>query len=364
MFFSGKRILSPTFSYAAGLLLLCFTPGIISCSSKDEVVQNDSITTFSRFPIEQRLVYTDSFSVQQLKPDGLLLYNDSVLFIRNTVNTSAYCFSLFHTVSRRFIGVQLETGRKYGQSLSFLSYGLNGNNLWVHDVIKDKIIISDIDSALQKKPGGFHEEPLDAFYYSLQLGTGSRIVATGDYDSPFRIFVLNFSAPGQKDQFIPYTTDSLKPVSRIEKTAYESFLFLKPSGDKCVLACRYADQVEVIDLSAKRSSVTRGPEVYQPAMIVRETNDGKQSSTRGADTRYAFVKGKVTDRYIYLLYSGNNHETEHLYYGKYIYVYDWYGKPVKRLELDQDVLDIAVSRNDSLIYIYEPATRHVKTAKL
>ncbi len=341
------------------LCIIIFT----ACSSKEVTVNNEKAVTFNRFPEEQRLAAVDLVSLPQVKADGLLLYNDSVLLIRNAVNSSPHHFSLLDLGSRKITAGHLEAGRKPGQSMSFLSYGLFSHYLWVYDIVKDKIIISSIDSTRQNNTNINHELAMPAFYYAVQVAN-DKIVATGRYDSPYKIFILGLPGLNTEKQFLPYSPDTLTPYPQTKKTAYESFLFLKPKGDKCVLACRYADQVEITDLATQRSKIIKGPEIYEPDVVIMKNNDGKELSTRGPDTRYAFVKGKVTDKFIYLLYSGNNHQTEHLYYGKYIYVYDWQGNPVKKLELENEILDMAVTRNDSLLYIYEPATKSVKTAKL
>ena len=92
--------------------------------------------------------------------------------------------------------------------------------------------------------------------------------------------------------------------------------------------------------------------------------DDANISARGNDTRYAFVRGKTTNEYIYLLYSGNNHEGINRSYGRYIYKYDWDGNPIERLELPEYSRDFAVTSDDRIIYTYDPKDKMIKKGKL
>jgi hypothetical protein len=88
--------------------------------------------------------------------------------------------------------------------------------------------------------------------------------------------------------------------------------------------------------------------------------DGKEVAARDNNTRFAFLRGKVTNRYIYLLYSGYNSESEHLHYGQQLFVYDWQGKPVEKIALQDDVLDFAVTADDKVLYTYHPRSKYIK----
>lgn len=336
---------------------------LLSCGS----IAKDPGGDFGRFPVEKKLDETKYFKINGVAPDGLILYADSFLFIRNTANTAntttKHHFALFSLNNKSFRHFCLPTGRKPGHSMSFLSYGVSNGYLWVHDVIKEKIVLSDLDSIIPGRQTGAKEIAVSKFYYFLQLLNDSTVIAGGDYDAPYKVFRVNLAASKIEKRMAPYSPDTAD-YPRIKKMAYESFLFLKPTGDKCALACRYADQVEIVDLTTQQSKIIKGPEGYEPNVIVMKGNDGKDLAARGPDTRYAFVQGKVTNKYIYLLYSGNNHQSDHLWFGKYIYVYDWNGNPVQRLELKDYVSDFVVTQDDSRIYTYDPATKYIMTANL
>jgi len=336
----------------------------IGCHSQGQTDNKGNEQRFTKFPTEQKLTSTDYFKVELIKPEGLSLYADSVFLIKNAVNSLGHHFSLYSIKNRVFLSNQLESGGKAGQSLGFISYGSFGQYLWVHDLVKRTLILLNMDSVLRSKRPAIIEQPIPAFYYSVQMSSVLKVIVSGDYEAQHKISILGLPANIVEKRLIPYSTDSLAIYPRTKKMAYESFLFLKPSGDKCVLAARYADQIEVLDLNTQKSQIVKGPKGYEPEMVIMKSNDGKEVSTRGPDTKYAFVRGKMTDKFIYLLYSGNHDDTEYLYYGKTIYVYDWDGRPVKKLELNDYIMDFAVTSNDSLLYSYDPVTKFIKVSKL
>lgn len=344
------------------LCIYCFS----SCFSQKGPEKNTK-RDFSEFPVERKLNEVERLKVDQSHISYISLYNDSILTLVNSSSGSPYHFYPYHLKKGTFLHPELEYGRLPGQALSFLSFGIENGGMWVYDINKSKIIFSDFDriqsadSSIIKDP-----KPIAGFYYSVQLLNDSSVIASGDYDSPldYKIAILNLNNSKIERQMIRYSPDTSNPYNRQRKMAYESFLFLKPSRNKCVLASRYADRIEIIDIDAEKSKVVVGPEGFEPNMIVMTGGDGKKLSSRGPDTRYAFVRGKTTEKFIYLLYSGEKDDAKHAFYGKYIYVYDWNGRPVQRLELSNPVLDFAITSDDSLLYTYNPVSKNINSASI
>lgn len=341
------------------LICLVIAPFII-CSALTRRLKGGPVV-FTRFPVERQLEETEFYKVSNLTPDGLQLYDDSLLFIRNKDNNSRHHFALFNLNNKTFGTPHFPLGNGYGQSMGFISYGMSYGNLWAYDIMKDKVILSGLP---QGKATTVKEFSMPTFYYSIQLLNDSTIVASGDYDASNKVALVDLRSGKATAQMAPYAPDAMKQPSRGWKSGYESFLFLQPSKQKCVLACRYADQVEIVDLPSRQSTIIKGPENYEPQVSEMTMNDGSEVSARNFSTRFAFVKGKTTDRFIYLLYSGNNHESSHLDYGKCIYVYDWNGRPIQKLNLNNYIQDFAVTKNDSLLYTYNPNSKFIKVANL
>lgn len=340
------------------ILILIFS----ACASK--VSTNEKAIVFNKFPTETKLNETNYFEAENMMVNGLLLYQDSLLMLRNAANNSKWHFSVLNLNTKLFLPSVLESGRKQDQAMAFLSYGVSDQNLWVFDIIKNQILITDLDSIAHGKSKFKQNLDMPVFYYSVQLANNHELIGSGDYDDDYRLTKTNLLTGEKLKQLGSYNTDSTNHFTRGQKTAYESFLFLEPSQNKAVLAGRYSDRIQIFDLNNGSDKVIKGPENYEPEVLVLTGGDGKEISTRGQNTRYAFVSGKTTDKYIYLLYSGNNHESQHLHYGKYIYVYDWKGNPVEKITLSDYALDFVVTHDDSKIYTYNPKSKHIKSANL
>ncbi|MET0638362.1 MAG: BF3164 family lipoprotein [Chitinophagaceae bacterium] len=289
-------------------------------------------------------------------PDGLLLFEDSILLIRNRAGGDSH-FNIWSIRQKKNLGPLLLPGREKNQSLGFMSYGIYKNKLWVNDIMKNDILHLNIDDVRQEKESSAY--PVPTTYYWMQMQNDSIVAMSGDYDSNYKVSLFNIYSGKVINQLIPYSSGNGTTIPREQKSAYESSLFMKPSGEKCVQACRYADQIEIMDLNYQLSKIVKGPEGFEPDVMVVTDITGKEVSTRNDDTRFAFVRGKTTNEYIYLLYSGHNHMSEHRDLGSYLYIYDWEGKPVKKLKFTSDVTDFAVTNDNKTIYAYHPDSRFI-----
>lgn len=333
------------------ILSLLFT----GCKSENMIEDSES---FNSFPTTQKLNLKVLQKLNDISVDGLMCYNDSTLLIRNTANSSKYHFTTFNIDDKTITSHLIEAGSQSNQSMAFLSYGVLEDEVWVYYIIKNEFISTQLDTAnsfnnlLKKAP--------ETFYYNIQPLNEKTFLATGDYDSDYWISIVKKENNEVIKTIAPYPED----ISRAQKNSYESFLFLNPSRDKAVLAGRFTDRVQIINLQNSQSIVLKGPENYDPEFDIMVRGDGKKISVRNDKTKYAFVKGSTTNNFIYLLYSGNIHDGPNLHYGKEVYVYNWKGEPIKKIILPHYVLDISITDDDSVLYSYNPSNKSLEFSKL
>ncbi|MDB9755414.1 hypothetical protein OAB20_03895 [Winogradskyella sp.] len=101
----------------------------------------------------------------------------------------------------------------------------------------------------------FFGNAISTFYYAIQPLNDDTFLATGDYDSDYRASIIDLKTNNPIKKIDPYPKD----MSRGYKMAYESFLYLNPKKDKAVLAGRFTDRVQIIDLNTEKSIVLSGP---------------------------------------------------------------------------------------------------------
>lgn len=311
------------------------------------------VISFSKFPEETGLQLHTVFRMKEPVARRMFLA-DSSLYIWEEGNMSGYAFYRYSLSGQKLSGGLIATGQGYGEVVGAMSAGVfEKNNIWVHDIVLNKLVTA----ALLKNKAGkdsivLKEYQLPRFFYSTQLAAGNRLLGAGSQNSPYKIEEIDLTSGKDVRQYGAFGKEPAGVPFGSWKHAQEGFLFLRPQGGKIVLASRFSDRIEIFDLVAKTSKLIKGPENFDFAFEPVEVA-GMEMSMRTDKTRFAFTNGAVTDRFIYLLYSGRQHETEMPNDNEIIYVYSWDGKPVKKLKLDRPVMSFTVSDDDTIIYAYD-----------
>ncbi|MEX6690957.1 BF3164 family lipoprotein [Danxiaibacter flavus] len=320
------------------------------------------------FPDQQNITESLFIDCATNAPDYLDMYNDSVLMLVNSMPTgkSKYHFSLYDAAHGKLLSQRIEFGRKYGQAMGFLSSGvLSDGNIWAYDINKKTVVFNKFKNILDTSSVILEKNLTSGFYRSLKLLDDSTAIGSGNFNSDNKIDFLNLSADGKPEcGIVPYGHDANTPASNYDKSAMENFLFIKPSHDRCVLAYRYTDKIEIVNLKTGESRMVYGPDGFDPQMNKMTGPDGKEIAICGNNTIVAFLTGMTTENYIYLLFSGRKFFTENFTYGNSIYVYSWDGNPVKKINLSEDIQAFAVSSDDASIYTYDAVKKQIRIGKL
>lgn len=300
-------------------------------------IKRDS-ENFDEFPVKLEAKFDKVFSAPN-NIVGLNIYEDSLLLIRNH-KTYHHHFSLYNIGSKKKQGDVLGSGRAKNQSMGFISNGLQNHLLWVNDIIKEKVISMDL-----RDTSAIRQLPLQQFFYSVQVPDSDLILASGDYNSQFKLFKIDIKNGQLIDSLFQYPSN----LKKADKMDYESFLFSDPSANHAALASRYSDQIEFFDINKRKSKVISGPENFVPE-LGRVKQGGFPISSRIAKTRYGFLGGKGKSKLVYLLFSGNNHNSKHEFYGNRIFVFNWQGNPIADIHLDRYIIDFDISADGKTLY--------------
>jgi TolB-like 6-blade propeller-like len=138
---------------------------------------------------------------------------------------------------------------------------------------------------------------------------------------------------------------SLSPASSSHPQVSQARMALHPDGRLAVLANRYLDSLELIDLDRATTTTVQGP-VPLP----------RGGSGLPGLNDVAYVDVTVTATSIFALFSGRAVATfgRQASYGDCIHVFGWDGTFEQAIRLDGDVIAIAVAEDGSAIY----ALRH------
>ncbi len=135
----------------------------------------------------------------------------------------------------------------------------------------------------------------------------------------------------------PIATEDLSPPRRLE--ALQGTLRATPEGDRVVRTHRFASRLEIIDPRTFATTVAWGPERFEP----RHGND---------ETRFGYLDAAPFSDGFYALYSGRTREDypDRANYGAVIHEFGWDGSLRAEHRLDADVIAIAWSEEDGLLY--------------
>lgn len=336
-----------------------------NCDNKKQSTNKDTIV-FQKFPKVSELTFKEFLKFDPGSTRKLYLTDSSLIVCQVHLGPVEYFFHQYSLKNKTLSGRYIAGGRGPGQALNAFSSGLyKKNTIWLHDISLNKVLTAK----LKKKSDGndtviINEYKLPQFYYAVELMDSLKLLAGGAMHNPYKIQVLNLPSGKEIDQFGSITNVPTGIPFYAWKGAYESFLFLKPSEDKAIEVCRFTDQIEIFDLHTKKSKVVKGPENYEPDFGVMKANDGTDVMYQNNKTRFAFLNGMVTNRYIYLLYSGNNTKSKYKDEGEYIYVYDWKGNPVTKFSLDRHIYGFTVSADDTVMYAFDRKTGYIITTKI
>ena len=137
--------------------------------------------------------------------------------------------------------------------------------------------------------------------------------------------------------------------------ACSCYIDVNPKTKDIVLSYRYTDVVEFYNSAGQLKYALQGPDNMDIVFKPTATDMGKTKNTKKT-----FVNTYVTDKNVYLLYSGCNRTDENWVYGSQIFVYSWDGVPQKCYLLDCPIYTIytfvVVDESRHLMYSYSMRT--------
>ncbi|MGV8139560.1 MAG: BF3164 family lipoprotein [Mangrovibacterium sp.] len=320
-----------------------------SCSPK-EPLRNRTIS-FSTFEKEDTILFRDIYEFKE-GVAGMMRLVDSTLIIFNVSDGADHFLYNYSLEKGRLFGSYLKKGRGPGEAIGIGGIGINGNSLWIQDVSLKKIMTIDKNKAVDDRVFRvFNEYKVKEYPGKADFKDSLHYFSTGSEDSDFRIQEFDLTLDRKINGYAKY--DNIPDDISFDsfKSAHQTFIFSKPAGDKVVLPYRFMDALGIFDIQTGQGLIVHGPEGYEVKFKPLE-----KGMVRTDETRFAFVNGAVTNRYIYVSYSGMPCNTDQSSHGRSIYVYDWNGNPQRKLILNRLIEGFVVSDDDRVLYAYDVNT--------
>lgn len=335
------------------IIFLCFKLLLLhsACQKRRDNIEADII--FDNFQNNQKVVFKEFIDVPQPLDAESIFIADSSLFCVNRQNlVKDYLFYEYSLNSGKFIGKYIKWGSKENRTIAPMSFGSYSNNrIWAHDLALKKVLVAHLDKKELDDSLFIEEFNVDHFAFSTKMFDKDKLLSTGIFHVPQYITITDLTSGELVRALGKFKAPNSKLPLNNWKAAFEGLLFLKPSEEKAVIASRYTDIIRIFDMKSEEYTTISGPDHYMPKFVPGRNKDmNDYSIVVSPKTKLAFIDGAVTDNYIYLIYSGKEHDKKEYYLGREIFVFDWEGNQVRRLILDRGIYDIAVTNDDKTIY--------------
>lgn len=340
------------------LLILFVALQLTSCDDR-LVIVNNSNKTYTNFTIEKqlelkKLVKYKFGDVRQI------IVIDSTLILKNH-GGQGYNLYNYSLRTLKFSKPYIQRGKDVKQILGLTNIGVYNNSLYLNDFTAKKMMVLNKNNAIRDSSNLEIKEFSfkSTRYYRSLLVDDLQCVCTGSEKSKYKIQIIDLPSGKIIEEFGMLKKRPKKIPLHIIAKASATQTFLRPKRDKIVLAYIHTDVIEIFDINTKKSISLKGPEIFD---IEFKNYQNRWFETE--KTKVAFIGGSVTNKYIYLLYSGKYFSDETAFKGKFIFVYDWELKPIKRIKLNLEVSHISISNDDKTIYSYDKNRKNIIYAEL
>ena len=317
-------------------LATCLLALLFSCSTKKE---QEEVVIQS---LKHEVLMGDEYLIGKI--NDMALMNDSIPVVINVRSDNAFQVLDY---SRKKV---LEVGNVgQGPDDFLLSFGLSSgmeNTFSANDVNRRRFSTVHLNPEDDSWRVEHHLKFDSLMHIYVQPIANNRYVATGIYDDCHLMLLDEKGKPLKGFGEWPYQDEQEKKVpGKIRASVYQGKLEVSPSGDKLVFAVASGDMLYFYRIL---------PNGELELISKHENTYAHYEHTTGAHygtAPFSNIDACATDDYVYTLYAGRSLKEHGMkcFQGNLIRVYDWKGTLVKKLQLDVDVEQIVVSKDDRKI---------------
>lgn len=327
---------------------------ILTLAACKSVHNNSNVIDFSTFtPLSGTEIMTDA---ETLYPQGILAVKDG-LILQDTDNTYllAYYQSTSTTVPQYFAGKG--QGPYEFINIRQIYYNPLDENLFLYDSQRNTANMFRID-------GDSIITDADTRIYCITLGNirggevmplGNEVVAGCVTDG--KMFAIIDSLGNLKKSFGVYPGDNTgidNPI--LFQMTNQSKIIVNPQGTRMMTAGLYSDWMAFYDMTSADPKLIK--EYFSHDVIARATEDnpGGYSFRPDDNDIYAYYSLAATPDYVYALYDGTTfgEHRNKVKRPRSVLKFDWDGNLVAGYSIDDRLLVIAVSDDDSTLYALVP----------
>lgn len=339
------------------LIALIFCAG---CTNEIKIRVNDSAVQFNSFPSTDSLTFTAISDELLEEPKAMILYQDK-LIIGTFCKGRDKHVAIFSLSENRVLKEMIGYGQGPEEMLA-CNIGFYEDKIWLYDMTKKRIGIVPVDSFLMYDRPIVSQQKLEHNYYTVAMFSDSIMLGTNDLTNSSKISRINLNT-GSISRCGDYAhlPNNIPLSASID--AANSYISVNPVTKDILLSYRYTDMIEIYSPDGKLKHALHGPANFDIDFQAKTgENHGFMAKTR--NTRKAYVNTYVTEKNIYLLFSGCKRSEKNWSYGTELHVFSWDGRPLKRYLLEDPLLSFAIDESSQIIYAFSSITEELIKAKL
>jgi len=230
----------------------------------------------------------------------------------------------------------------------------SGTEFWAYDIAKARLTHIDLaDEETLARPWEAELLTLEtpARVTGIEWAADNSVIAAGFFDAGrLGLFASDGKMLGAVGD-LPAHAEQETPATVLQH-AYMGTLKAHPDRSQLVIALRHASWIEIRDADGALITRTDLPiESFGPKFDVADTEKGPMM--RSDETlRFGYIDVAVTSEHIYGLYSGRTRAGNRgsANFGDQIHVFDWSGTLADVIEVQRDLIAIAVDADAGTLY--------------
>lgn len=325
-----------------------FSFGFIACQNHSSTFKDAKTFDLNSFSVTKELKgVSHTFNDEIMKPIRLQVY-DSLLITINVGENKLLTVYNLNTYTK--IGSRINLGD--GPLEMFQPNFIKGDdkNISLYDMGKSTIFKYDIsDFVHNADPVPVKQIKLSQNIFNDVAfdGEGNIIAPVYRDQSLFSIFNQNGEKVGN---FGAYPESGLQ-MTDAEKREMFQFTYASNSNGKMALCYSWNDLIDIYNEEKQLACRIHGP--IQFTSSFKEFRDGEVSSAHPEQgkQRDAYYNPVAADDVFFVLFNGNFVDDEnYTNRSNQIFVFDWNGKPLERLILDNGIISFTVNSQKRKIY--------------
>jgi len=312
---------------------------------------------FSSFPEEIKLVGQPIEVGKELFVARKLWNKDTLLFIKDS-KSNDNLIHIFNLKDGNLITSVIPKGNGPGELTSVGSAYIDDKILYVHDLQTQRLLIVNINSALENKYLFDSKSTLNSQKSKVLKITKINNKIIGElmpaYKNRFQVFDKDLNETSSFGSFPPVekqgNIDSLRFLVQVLGNLFQGDMITVPEKNLLIVSHPFIDLIEVYDIKNETSILNIiGPEKNYPPKY-KMLGDG--NGIPCDECKFAYNSIRYFDNKIYALYSGIEYKNRNADESKTLFIFDISGKPLKRITLNVSLTDFILYRADNTLKMY------------